>query len=114
MRRPLPLAFLAVLGLALVAALGVATAARAQPAPPPAPTRWVTDGAGMLSSAARDAIDRKLAAYDKQTGHQVIVWIGDSIGNEPLDDWSARTFAAWKIGRKGQDDGLVLFILAKD
>ncbi len=25
-----------------------------------------------------------------------------------------RTFAAWKVGRKGLDDGLVVFVLAKD
>jgi uncharacterized protein len=42
------------------------------------------------------------------------VWIGDTIGDAPLDDWAVRTFAAWKVGRKGFDDGLAVFILAGD
>ena len=31
-----------------------------------------------------------------------------------LEDWAVRTFEAWKIGRKGLDDGLVVFIFAED
>ncbi len=81
---------------------------------PPAPNRWVTDTAEFLSPAVRGELDAQLEAYEKQTGHQVIVWIGDTIGDAPLDDWAVKTFAAWKIGRKGADDGLAMFILARD
>jgi uncharacterized protein len=81
---------------------------------PPAPARWVTDEVGFLSPATRTALDARLEAYERKTGHQVIVWIGSTIGGAPLDDWAVRTFAAWGIGRKGHDDGLVLFILADD
>jgi uncharacterized protein len=88
--------------------------ARAQPRVPPAPTRWVTDTVGFLSPETRGALDRKLEAYQRQTGHQVVVWIGSSIGDADLADWAVRTFAAWKLGREGEDDGLALFILAGD
>lgn len=81
---------------------------------PTAPTRWVEDHAGFLSPPVRDALDRRLEAYEQSTGHQVVVWIGDTIGGAPLDDWAVRTFAAWQVGRKGIDDGLVMFILAAD
>lgn len=83
------------------------------PLPPP-PGRWVTDGPALLSPATRQDLDRRLAAYEKDTGHQVLVWIGGSTGEIPLEDWAVRTFEAWKVGRKGIDDGLVLFILAQD
>lgn len=33
---------------------------------------------------------------------------------EPLDEWAARTFAAWRIGRAGLDDGVAVFIFADD
>ena len=103
------------LALAVVAALAVAGSARAELPPlPPSPTRHVTDGAGLLSPVTAQALDARLYAYEKQTGHQILVWIGDTTGPWPLDDWAVRTFAAWKVGRKGQDDGLVVFILAKD
>ena len=81
---------------------------------PLAPQQWVTDGAGFLSPATRQRLDRRLATYQQATGHQVLVWIGDTTAEVPLEDWTVRTFAAWKVGRKGMDDGVVLFILAKD
>src|SRR5512140_308906 len=96
------------------AALGVlALLATAAPSPP-SPTRWVDDQAAFLSPAARSALDARLEGYERATGHQVIVWIGKTIGDTPLDDWAVRTFAAWKVGQKGKDDGLVMFVLADD
>ena len=86
----------------------------AQAAPPPAPQRWVTDAPGLLSQAAREGLDRRLEAYQKSTGHQVLVWIGTSTGGEVLEDWTVRAFAAWKVGRAGLDDGLVLFVFTGD
>lgn len=83
-------------------------------APPPAPQRWLTDGPGLLSATARDTLDRRLEAYEKGTGHQVLVWIGDSTGGVPIEQWAVEAFAAWKVGRKGLDDGLALFIFTQD
>jgi uncharacterized protein len=81
---------------------------------PSPPSQWVTDGAGFLSPAVRQSLDRRLSRYQQATGHQVLVWIGDSTGGAPLEEWAVQTFEGWKVGRKGLDDGLVLFILAKD
>jgi uncharacterized protein len=100
-RRPLRLALAAGL-LALPAA--------AAWAPPPTPTRWVTDTANFLSPEIRDTLDRRLEAFERQTGHQVLVFITPSLGGQVPEDFAARSFAAWRVGRKGIDDGLVLFI----
>jgi uncharacterized protein len=81
---------------------------------PPAPVRWVEDHAGLMSSAARAALDARVEAYEHATGHQVVVWIGKTLQGAPLDDWAVRTFAAWKLGRKGIDDGVAIFVLADD
>jgi len=94
-----------------LAALSVVVAAASIP---PAPTRWVEDRVGFLSPAARAALDVRLEAYERATGHQVVVWIGKTIEGAPLDDWAVRTFAAWKVGRKGLDDGIAVFVLADD
>jgi uncharacterized protein len=100
----------------LVAAALVAVAAGGARAaePPPAPQRFVTDGVGFLSPRARDALEARLAAYERLRGHQVVVWIGDTLGGAPLDDFATRTFTAWQVGRKGHDDGVVLFLFARD
>jgi uncharacterized protein len=98
----------AALALALLTVLAAAAPS------PPAPTRWVEDDAGFLSPPARRAIDARLEAYEHATGHQVVVWIGKTIEGAALDDWAVRTFAAWQVGRKGFDDGIVIFVLADD
>jgi uncharacterized protein len=107
---------LLLLGAAMLAGtLGAAgRAAWAAPATPPAPTRWVTDSAGFLSPQARAGLDQQLEAYQARTGHQVLVWIAPSTGGEALEDFTVRAFAAWRVGRKGSDDGLAIFVFADD
>jgi uncharacterized protein len=97
-----------------VAALLLLLASTAVAAPPPAPHRWVTDEAGFLSLAARQRLDARLEAYERMTGHQLVVWIGRSLEGASLDEVAVRWFEAWKVGRKGHDDGLVLFVFAED
>ena len=94
-------------------ALAIVTALAAA-ATPPAPTRWVEDNASFLSPAARSTLDARLEGYERATGHQVIVWIGKTLDGAPLDDWAVRTFEAWKVGRKGHDDGIAIFVLVDD
>ena len=98
----------------LLVAVGGAGAARAETAIPPAPERWVTDGAGFLSAGAVAALDARLGAYARDTGHQALVYIDHTTGGVPIEDWAVRAFQRWRVGRKGIDDGLVLFVFADD
>jgi len=95
-------------------ALAALTVLAAAAPTPPAPTRWVEDNAGFLSASTRSALDARLEAYERATGHQVVAWIGKTIEGTALDEWAVRTFAAWKVGRKGLDDGIAVFVLADD
>ena len=89
--------------------------AQAQELPiPPAPTQYVTDTAGFLSPEVVDRLNARLRDYEQQTKHQVIVYIGSTTGGVPIEDWASRAFKKWGVGRKGLDDGLALFIMAKD
>jgi len=81
---------------------------------PPSPTTWVTDTVGLLSPATKDSLERRLSAYNAPTGHQIIVWIGSTTGDAPLEDWTIRAFTKWKVGRKKLDDGLALFMFTQD
>jgi uncharacterized protein len=81
---------------------------------PPVPTRWVTDTAGFLSPEAARSLDARLEAYERSTGHQVLTYIGKTTGGVPIEDWAVRAFEAWRVGRRGIDDGLVLFIMSDD
>jgi len=100
--------------LALAGCLSISLAL-AQAKIPRAPDRWATDEAGFLSRQTVAALDARLEGFERQTGHQVLVYIGRTLGTETvLEDWAVKTFEAWKVGRRGLDDGLVLFILAED
>ena len=81
---------------------------------PTAPTQWVTDGVGLLSQEQCISLDRKLEALQKETGHQVIVWIGQSLDGEALEPWAARAFQQWGIGQKGKDNGVAWFLFVAD
>jgi uncharacterized protein len=81
---------------------------------PEAPTQWLTDTANFLSPETVQTLNTRLAAYERASGHQLIVYIAPSTGDTPIEDWAVRAFAKWKVGRKGLDDGLALFIMAND
>jgi uncharacterized protein len=104
---------LLVAGLAWAAVSGGAVA-RAETPIPDAPARWVTDRAAFLSPQTTDALDARLGAYAAQTGHQLLVYIDHTTGGDPIEDWGARAFQHWRVGRKGIDDGVVLFVFSDD
>lgn len=117
----LTLAPVVALALALAAMTGssvpalaaqTANAPASAPSTPPSPTRFVTDGAGFLSPSAQAELEQRLAQYERDTGHQVLLWIGQTTAGEPVETWAVRAFKAWRVGRKGLDDGVAVFILA--
>jgi uncharacterized protein len=67
-----------------------------------------------MSADAVRSLDSQLEAYERSSGHQLLVYIGKTTGGVPIEDWAVKAFQAWKVGRKGLDDGLVLFIMADD
>lgn len=105
--------FAASLGLFLLVGLAGTVLAQS-PDIPKSPDRWVTDKAGFLSAPAVAALDSALEDLERSTGRQVLVYIDGTTGGIPLEDWASRAFQAWKVGRKGLDDGLALFIMAAD
>ena len=68
----------------------------------------------FLSPTAREGLDRRLETYETQSGHQLLVWIGRTTAGVPVEDFSVATFRAWRVGRKGLDDGLAVFVFADD
>jgi len=100
--------------LALAGTVAISLAG-AQAKIPPSPGRWATDEAGFLSRETVAALDARLENFERQTGHQVLVYIGRTLGEGAvIEDWAVKAFEAWKVGRRGLDDGLVLFIMAED
>ena len=70
-------------------------------------TARVTDLTNTLSAAERQALDAKLAAWEAQTGNQLVVLMLPSTQPEAIAAYSIRVAEAWKIGHKGKDNGAV-------
>ncbi len=101
--------------LAAIACLLVGSSASAQGSRiPPPPSQFVTDNANFLSASTRSTLESSLENYERRTGHQLLVWIGRTTGGTPIEDWAAEAFRAWRIGRKGIDDGVAIFVIADD
>ncbi|HEV7517826.1 MAG TPA: TPM domain-containing protein, partial [Thermoanaerobaculia bacterium] len=74
----------------------------------------VNDTAGMLSPAARQRIEAKLAALEQQTGAQVAVLTIDSLNGDPLEDYSVKVAKTWKLGQQGKNNGVLLLLVKND
>lgn len=99
---------------AILVMLALASVALAAPPVPPSPTSHVTDDAQALSAATRESLDRRLARYEQQSGHQVIVYIGRTAGDTTIEQFAVEAFEQWKIGDSKLDDGLAVFVMVED
>lgn len=89
-----------------------AWAAEGDPLPVPPLKARVTDQTGTLTAADEARIEGKLRAFEAQKGAQVAVLVVATTQPEAIFDYAIRVGEAWKLGRKGVDDG-VLFVIAK-
>lgn len=74
----------------------------------------VTDLSASLGQVERNALEAKLAAFEQAHGSQIAVLIVGSTLPEPIEDFAHRVGEAWKIGRKGVGDGLIIIIAKND
>jgi uncharacterized protein len=77
-------------------------------------TRHVTDLTGTLTSQQIDQLDGQLVNLEKQKGAQLTVLMVGSTQPDDIEDYSLRVAEANKVGRKGIDDGVLLFIAKND
>jgi len=104
----------ALLWLISLLALLVALPAGAQERAVPPLSAHVNDTANLLSPSARAELERKLADYEQASGHQFALLTIDSLQGDALESFSIRVVEAWKLGKKGKDDGLLLLVANKE
>ncbi len=100
------------LGTGLVLLFGFALAG-AEVAVPPLAAR-VTDLTGTLSGGAVARIEAKLADLEAKKGSQLAVLIVPTTQPEEIEQYGIRVADAWKLGRKGVDDGAILLVAKND
>lgn len=104
---------LASLLLALIATLALTPAARAEVPVPPLTGR-VVDLTGTLSFAEASTLTSRLAALEQRKGSQIAVLLVPTTKPETIEQYSIRVADAWKLGRKGVDDGVLLLVATDD
>lgn len=93
-------------------ALLLTGAAQAEVAVPPLKQR-VTDLTSTLDAQQAQALEARLAAFEAKKGAQLAVLVISTTRPETIEQFGMRVAEAWKLGRKGVDDGALLLV-AKD
>lgn len=97
--------------------IGVLLAALALPlfALPPAPSKYVTDAAGVLDDAREEALNERLARYDRETTNQLLVYVDRHVpAGTTLEELGAAAIRTWGVGTARKDNGAILFLFVDD
>ncbi len=101
------------LGLLLVLLLALSGPAAGEVPVPPLKAR-VTDLTGTLSANQLRSLEETLSAFERDKGSQIAVLMLPSTEPETIEQYSIRVADAWKIGRAGVGDGVILVIAKND
>lgn len=103
------------LGWAWACLLGWAVAAWGQALQPIPPlTGRVVDAAAWLSPEQRASLESRLAGIEAKSGSQIAILTVPTTQPEPIEAYSIRVVDAWKLGRKGVDDGILILLARND
>ena len=80
----------------------------------PTLTERVTDLTGTLSADEKASLTASLTALEKDKGAQVAIVMLPTTQPEAIEQFSIRLADAWKIGRKGVDDGVIIIVAKND
>jgi uncharacterized protein len=106
------------LALALVIALagGAAGAEPIERVPNPRVRdgTWVTDMARGLRSGTVATLNQMLGDLHRTTGAEMAVVVVTSLDGQSVEEYAVKLFERWGIGKKGQDNGLLLLWSTSD
>jgi uncharacterized protein len=74
----------------------------------------VVDTTGTLDAATRQSLERQALDLQQRKGVQLQVLMVASTQPESIEAYAVRAFAAFKLGRKGVDDGVLLVVAKQD
>jgi uncharacterized protein len=82
---------------------------------PPAPPQYFNDFAHVTSSAVAARLNKTLEDFERQTSDQILVVVYPKMQSDSsIQDYTVRVAQSWKVGKKGKDNGAVLFVFIQD
>lgn len=98
--------------IAIAAVFLVSSAAAGQTFPKP--QGFVNDFAGMMSSGAKSQLEKELINFEKETTAEIAVATVNNLEGFTVEDYAARLFEAWGIGKKDKDNGILLLVAKEE
>ena len=80
----------------------------------PKPRGLLNDFANVIPPPYENKILAITSELLKKTGTAVVVVTMPDIGGEDYNDYANRLYAAWGIGKKGEDKGVLIFVTIKE
>ena len=74
----------------------------------------VNDHARLLTPEQAAALEAKLRAYEEKTSNQIALLTLPSLEGESLEDFSIRVSREWQLGQAKRNNGVLVFIAAKE
>ncbi len=98
-------------GLILLALLSPASGAEPKL---PSPAGPVTDLAGILDAGTQQQLLRLIREVQERTTAEIAILTVPSTEPLTLEEYSVAIFDRWKIGKRGQDNGLLFLVAVRD
>ena len=77
-------------------------------------TRRVVDEVGVLTQDEVDALTSRIDEYEAASNAQMAVFLIRSLHGDVLEEFSLAVAEKWKIGRRGEDNGVLLLLALDD
>lgn len=81
---------------------------------PGPPTGFVNDYATIFTPDQRQDLESKLTDFEKQTTNEISVVTIQSLNGDTIEDFASKLFEEWNIGKKGNDNGVLLLVAVDD
>src|SRR3989344_80055 len=80
----------------------------------PAPSGFVNDFSGTLSSEEKTAFETKLQTFERESKNEIAIAIFPDLGGETIEQLAVELFTAWGIGKKNADNGVLIVLAMED
>lgn len=100
--------------LALLALLPAMAAAGAEPALPPPPAGRIADLSRVIDAGTSARLTQIFEEVERRTGAEIAILTVPSTQPDPISDYAVRVFEHWRVGKKGQDTGVLIVAAVQD
>ena len=83
----------------------------AGPPVPPAPTRFVTDKAGVIAPDVAVRLEAQLSTFESDSSNQILVYTETTVPDgTTLEEYTVACAQAWRAGQAQRKNGMILFV----